>query len=375
MKILWLRGGGTLLQKAPQRSYFILKYFPKGHEVRVYHFGCDFFYGGFYRKGRRYRLRQSILVYEPSQLNIFPSNRFSYHLNDFIPSILSFTYVLAEHFDPDIILGEGFWGGLAGVMLKKVLRKPLVYDYIDRYIEIVGQGPLKTFALIESKIPRVADLTICASYYLEEKAKYYKAKLTEVIPNGFDPAWLSTRARRYEISDRRKIVLFVGQIGMSMILLQSAFFLSPDILLIIAGSGVGEEKVKRFVKTCGLEGKVLLLGYVPHDQIPNLIMSSHVCVDTSGVETSLKLIEYGVFGKPVVAFEGPVTRRFMEDREIAISQRNPKKLADKIMRLIQNEENAKTMGENLKRKVITEYRWDLLSMKYASLLERFRKEV
>lgn len=374
MNVLWLRGGGTLLQEAPQRSYFILKYFPKGNFIKVHHLGCDYFYKGFYKKGRRYWLRRDILVSEPLQLNFFPLNRFLYHLNDFFPSLLGLTSGLAGSDDIDIMVGEGFWGGLAGSILKGLLRKPFVYDYIDPYTELAGKGPLGTFMLIERDLPKLADYTICTSYHLQERAQSYGAKRTEVIPNGFNPAWLYLPVKPHEISEKRKIVLFVGQISMSKILLEASPFLSPEVLLVIAGSGVGERQIRTFVKTSGLEKRVLLLGHVPHNKIPHLIISSDVCVDPSGVETSLKMVEYGVFGKPVVALEGPVTRRFVKDQEVAISRRNPKDVANTIMHLIQYREEAEHMGKRLREKVIREYRWDLLAKRYAECLEKVVKK-
>ncbi|MEM2970747.1 MAG: glycosyltransferase, partial [Candidatus Bathyarchaeia archaeon] len=275
----------------------------------------------------------------------------------------------------DIIVGEGFLGGFAGAVLKRALGKPFVYDYIDPYTELAGQGPLGVYAFIERKLPQLADLTVCVSYYLKEKAKFFGSKRTELIPNGFDPNWLSLSIKPHKISlEKRKKVLFVGQIGMSRILLESAFYLSPEVLLVILGSGIEEKQIMNFVKTSGLEKRVLFLGYVPHDNVPSLITSSDICVDTSGVETSLKLIEYGVFGKPVIALEGPVTRRFVKDQEIAVSQRNPKDIANTIMRLLHNIADAKNMGENLRKKIINEYRWDVLAEKYTSVLKNLSKK-
>lgn len=340
MNILWCRGGGTLFQQAPQRSFYLLKYFPDEYNITVYNFGCDYFYGGFLKKPRKYRFKKNIIVFEPINVNIFPMNRY-YHLNDFLPSLHTLFAGLLESFNADIIVGVGFWGGIAGALLSKIADTPFIYDYTDPYTELSGLGPFRVYYSIERFLPRASDLTVCVSYTLYDKAKSYGAKRIEIIPNGFEPErfTLKNRSKSQCFPIGKKIVLYVGQVNRSYgfdIFIESALYVPDNILYVIVGSGPGAREVRALVENLHLNNKIKFIGYQPSERIPELINSSDVCIVPYSRESSIKLLEYGALGKPVVTFEGNVERRFAKDKEIIISRWNPVDLAKSIKYLITN---------------------------------------
>ena len=379
MKILWCRGGGTLFQEAPQPSYYLLKYFPNKHHIFVCNFGCDYFYDGFYRKSKKYWFRRNILVFEPAQLNFFPMNRY-YHLNDFFPSFQSLSVGILESFDADIIVGVGFWGGIAGAAIHKVTTIPFVYDYTDPYTREYGSGPFGIYHLIERLLPRMADLTICVSYELADNARSFGARKIEVIPNGFEPdiflAKKKTQKKTKDVILRikkdKKVVLYVGQIGRTLgmdIFIKSAAFVPDDVIFILVGSGPGAGEVKSLVNKLGLGKKIRFLGPKPREEIPEFINLSDICVVPYSRESSIKLIEYGALGKPVLTFKGPVERSFLKDKEIVVSEWDPKEFASLIKHLLNDKRKSLSIGKRLQKKVLRDYRWDHLAKRYAKILE------
>ena len=118
-----------------------------------------------------------------------------------------------------------------------------------------------------------------------------------------------------------------------------------------------------------MERKIKFIGRRPSEEIPELIYSSDICVVPYSRESSIKLIEYGALGKPVVTFEGPVERRFAKDKEIVVSKWDPTEFAYSIKSLIVDERKANRIGKQLQKKVLKHYRWDHLAEKYIELLE------
>ena len=135
----------------------------------------------------------------------------------FLPSLHALFAGLLESFNADIIVGVGFWGGIAGALLSKIADIPFVYDYIDPYTELYGEGPFGVYYSIERFLPRTADLTVCVSYALYEKAKSYGAKRIEIIPNGFEHErfTMKNRSKSQCFPIGKKIVLYVGQVNRS----------------------------------------------------------------------------------------------------------------------------------------------------------------
>ena len=295
MNIIWFRGGGTLFQQAPQRSFYLLKYFPDKYNITVCNFGCDYFYGGFLKKPRKYRFKKNITVFEPVNVNFFPMNRY-YHFNDLLPSLHALFAGLLESFNADIIVGVGFWGGIAGALLRKIAGIPFVYDYTDPYTELAGLGPLGVYYSIERFLTKTADLTVCVNYTLYEKAKSYGAKRIEIIPNGFEPERfiMKSRSKSHRFPMGKKIVLYVGQVNRSYgfdIFIKSALYVPENVLYVIVGSGPGAKEVRAFVENLHLNNKIKFIGYQPREKIPELISSSDVCIVPYGIESTIKLLE------------------------------------------------------------------------------------
>ena len=96
--------------------------------------------------------------------------------------------------------------------IRKVARVPFVYDYVDPYTEMAGQGTLNIYSFIERAMPR-SDLTICVSISLADKARSFGARRIRIIPNGFEAELL--RCEPVIKPWEKKVVLYLGQITKS----------------------------------------------------------------------------------------------------------------------------------------------------------------
>ncbi|MBS7614532.1 glycosyltransferase [Candidatus Bathyarchaeota archaeon] len=313
------------------------------------------------------------MVYEPLQINFFQMNRY-FHLNDFFPSLQGFTLGLLKSFRAEVIVGDGFWGGLAGMMLRNITGIPFVYDYSDSYIESAGMGPLNIFFLLERLIPRSAGLTITVNYGLAEKARSFGARNVEIVTHGFEPDLFLTRHKPEKPEKHAKTALYISQLTKQpgMEILAEAVRMVPDnVSFVLVGPILDTKYFRSLIADADLKKKIILTGRVPHEEIPRHISNSDICLFLDSTETSLALFEYAAMGKPIIAFRGPVERRFVKDEEIAICDWNPKSLADAIIYLLNNKERAESMGNRIRKKVIASYSWESKTKQFIKHIETF----
>lgn len=137
-----------------------------------------------------------------------------------------------------------------------------------------------------------------------------------------------------------------------------------DFRLTLAGSGRIENALRAQAKRLGIEDRVDFPGFVLHREVPDLIRKHDIFVmpskigstgDRDGLPT---VIMEALLGRiPVVATDVGGIREVVRDGEtgILIPQRNPAALAEAILKLGRNREDALRMAENGKKLVVDFY--------------------
>jgi glycosyltransferase involved in cell wall biosynthesis len=130
----------------------------------------------------------------------------------------------------------------------------------------------------------------------------------------------------------------------------------PDARFVIAGEGELRPSLERQIKEHNLEKHVFLAGFRPdvlslHKAFDIFVMSSV----TEGLGTSL--LDAMAAGKPIVATRTGGIPEVVVDGEtgILVPPRNHAAMADALVRLLQDEELAKRMGEAGRRRACTKF--------------------
>lgn len=137
-----------------------------------------------------------------------------------------------------------------------------------------------------------------------------------------------------------------------------------DFRVTLAGSGRIERALRAQAKRLGIEAKVEFPGFVLHKDIPELLRAHDVMVmpskiaptgDRDGLPTVI--MEALVSRVPVVATDVGGIREVVRDGETGymVQQRNPEALAEAIMAMARDRENAVRMADNGKRLVLDLY--------------------
>jgi len=204
-------------------------------------------------------------------------------------------------------------------------RGVFIYDvrspWFSSIKESLGSNFLsKTAEIMERILTMSADIVIGANYPLVDRAKRWKARRTIMIPN-YPPATFGPTRERDEVRaslglTSQPTVLYLGKIAkiegselLKKIILESCNAI-PDIRFMIVGDGPERVSVESFVAKMDLSKNVLMLGWIPHEEVANYINATDLCIlprkrDTfspyTAPENITKAAEYLAVGKPVIA--------------------------------------------------------------------------
>jgi len=206
--------------------------------------------------------------------------------------------------------------------------------------------------------------------------------LPEVIPNAVDtkifiPQRNGHKIReRYGIKEEERIVLFVGRIvrhkGIEYLIESAKLFQGAKLMIV--GEGDKLKSMKDRARSLRLEEKVIFTGKVPHSLLPSYYASCDLFVlpSISRLEAfGIVALEAMATGKPVVVSDIPGVREVITDGEegLLCEPMNPKDLAQKIGRLLSDEELRRRMGEKGRRRVEENFSMEKVVDKIEKLYE------
>ena len=151
----------------------------------------------------------------------------------------------------------------------------------------------------------------------------------------------------------------------------------PSTKFIIVGYGAMREELVNLARETGISDKFIFTGFIPYENVPLYINASDVCVapfveergERTGV-SPLKLCEYMACEKPVVA-SAISGLEILESYNagILVLPESPQELANAIIRLLQDPELRKKMGENGRKYVVENRSWESVAGKVAEVCE------
>lgn len=232
---------------------------------------------------------------------------------------------------------------------------------------------------------RIADLKLVKSFrdmmILRDRFKV-KADDLHYVPDGVDeelltmPSLESKFRRRYNLND--DIILFIGRLhplkGIEVLLKAIPYVIKEkrSVKFVLIGPG-DHKRYIRFACKLGISDKVIFLGFV--DEYTKIgAIDSSVCLVLPSIcdyveVYSLVISEAWARGKPVVASsvgEIPYRVKHMTNG-ILVPPRNPKALAEAILKLLEDRVLATKMGFEGKRKLET---WNKVASTLVNLYER-----
>ncbi|MGH2661657.1 MAG: glycosyltransferase family 4 protein [Actinomycetota bacterium] len=204
----------------------------------------------------------------------------------------------------------------------------------------------------------------------EAAASFVSRRFSEdgvrVIPNGADVE-LFAEATPAVLPEGRRI-LFVNRLDPRKgfpVMVEAFRRLAaerPDVLLVVAGEG--RDRVALHGLPIEARARVIMLGTVPHDDLPPYHAACEVfCAPSTGRESfGLVLVEAMAAGLPVVASDIPGYREVVRDGEdgILIPPRDPEALAQAVALLL-DDEGARDLYARTGRDRARRFSWDTVA--------------
>ena len=297
--------------------------------------------------------------------------------------LLFHTLKIAKKMKPDIIHAHLHEGCMIGYFIKKMIRKPLIFDYQGSLSdEMMSHGYFtnskmiyKIIQLFEKKINNSADLIVTSSQKmaqnLQENGKIPKNKifftLDGVDTDIFIPDNTTEILReKLQLPKNKKIIVYLGLLneyqGIDCLLKSIVSILKhrTDIHFLIMGFP-NQARYENIAKQLKINDHVTFTGRISYFEAPRYLALGDLAVSPklSITEANGKLYNYMACGLPAVVFDSPTNREILGDSGIyAKIFGNPESFAEAIEFGLNNENILRVLGQKLREKAVTDFSWD-----------------
>lgn len=276
---------------------------------------------------------------------------------------------------------------LVGLYLKLSKHKKIIYDvheYYKDYIKLNPRDSLQSKAflwmnsyVIEPLFCRFLDGIIIVDEGMAERYDKLNPRVAEVpnFPklNFFERP--NPEPSNAEDIKSHFVVIYVG--GMSeergiLELIKAVEKVSkenPQIRLLLFGkflSGNFERYCREYIKTHRIEENIKLMGLVPYEDVPGYIRDAdvgtvllHPTERFAKTSYPIKLFEYMICRKPVIASNLPTLRKIVEENGsgVIVDPMDVNDIARAIKYLMDCPDQAERMGEKGRKAIECKYNW------------------
>lgn len=152
----------------------------------------------------------------------------------------------------------------------------------------------------------------------------------------------------------------------------------PNAKFLLVGDGQEKDEIIRTVNGLNLKDNFIFMSGVPYEEVPRHINMFDICIilKKKGILGSpLKLYEYMACGKPVVATRTEDFHILEESSAgLLVDSEEPQELAGAIIKLLQNVELMRLMGENGRKYVVENQSWEIVAGRVAEVCESTIRE-
>jgi glycosyltransferase involved in cell wall biosynthesis len=286
----------------------------------------------------------------------------------------------AMSFKPHIIHAHLHEGGLIGAVLKRIIRRPLVFDFqgsmtaemLDHRFLASKSSPLyQPLYRLESWINRQADMVLTSSdnarqLLIDEFA--HPATHVRTIADGIDTSYFAPQGPNPELRAslgiplHRKVVVYLGLLapyqGTNMLIesIPEVLQQAPDTHFLIMGYP-DPAGYQAYAESLGVADYVTLPGRIRYLDSHHYLGLGDVAVapKMSRTEGSGKIPQYMSLGMPVITFDSPVGRQYLGEHGIYAAYGDRHDLARKIIWALQHPDDCARIGQHNRELAISQH--------------------
>ena len=297
-----------------------------------------------------------------------------------------------KEFKPDVFMLRS--SRLDGETMKvaKELGIPVILEWIDPTVgskgatRAMGRDEFYGFSLFKSKVRSVeqwkelnADFIIVTSNVLKKRlsvelgipeSKFYVAYNAvniedfKVIPNDQKNALRENLGLETDTF----IATFVGKFAwyQGVELLVEAINCNTSnvpMIALMVGDGPGKKKVVERAQELGVQDKVIFVGSVPHEMVPQYLAASDAAIlpDGTDIICPIKVMEYMAMGLPVLVPNYECNREVIKEGVTGylFEPKNPDSIKDKFLQIYDNREKSIEIAKSARIAAEKEFNWDV----------------
>jgi len=326
----------------------------------------------------------------------------------FFNQIFSYNYLSVSKFLNEICLKKKYdlvvihdWlSAIAGLIIKQNTKLPVIFHIHSTEQQRTGGGGSSIIKQLEMEMAKKANSLITVSYSMKEHliGLGYPQEKINVVWNGCDTnkyklenvnlELVNKIKKRYKIKENEKVIFFIGRLtwvkGVENLVSGFPFVLKkfPNTKLIILGKGEKYQDLVELVKRYNIEDKVVIRSeFVSEEERIAHYALSDVCVFPSFSEPfGIVSLEAMAMKKPVVVgasgisgFKEQVVPKGEEQTGIHVDGKRPEDIAWGIMEVLKDENKAKRMGEEGRKRVEKIFNLDKVALDTFSLYKKVVK--
>jgi glycosyltransferase involved in cell wall biosynthesis len=289
---------------------------------------------------------------------------------------------------PDVIHAHMHEGALIGLLVGRLLRIPMVFDFqgsmtsemLDHKFLKRDSAFYRPLRWLEERIDHMSPAILtssenaqrllttefgCRPERVQTLADCVNANTFYPVDESEGPA-LAERRAWLGIPPERRVIVYLGLLadyqGTDALLQAAARVLRhrDDVHFLIMGFPA-VDYYQYMADQLGLAAHATLTGKIPYHQARDFLALGDVAVapKLSATEGSGKILNYMAMGLPTVAFDTPVSREYLQDEGVYATPGDPASLADALLRaLSESAENRRLKGERLRQMAHAGFSWD-----------------
>jgi 1,4-alpha-glucan branching enzyme len=350
--------------------------------------GCEVHIMTAWRQGLlAYEVVNGVHIHRVSPLNE-AENDFKLWIGGLNLAMASIAMQLAKEIKFDIVHAHDWLVGAVAASLAELLSIPLfttihateygrnngIYTELQQFIHEKEQQLIK----------KSQQLIVCSDYMRNELVSLFVADQQQiaVIPNGIQskPTNISMDKliATYPFFPVKKMVFSLGRIVKEkgfMTLIEAAILAREeelDIYFVIAGKGPMLETYRRMITEYQLENYLFLIGFIQEEQRDALFSLCDIAVFPSLYEPfGIVALEALALGKPTIVSETGGLKGIIKHMQTGLLMEpgNANQLLEHVSFLLENQQEAKVMGERGKKVVESLYSWKRIAEDTKRLIE------
>jgi N-acetyl-alpha-D-glucosaminyl L-malate synthase BshA len=270
--------------------------------------------------------------------------------------------------------------GLVGAVCKIVFKKPFIISshgsdlvpLMSKFFKYFGKFALNSCDICTVNSTATKDAVLDIHCHIKE---------LKIIPMGidlklFNQNLISDIKKDYKINST--MILTVGRIseekGIEHMIKAVPFILKeiPEVKLVIIGDGPEKNRLEELVKNLNLTENIIFIGWILNNDLNKFYKSADIFVLPSLREgMGVVLLEAMACGTPVIGSDIGGIKDMIKDGEngfLAVPG-NPEDIAQKIIRLLSNEDLRQKFSDNGLKKVQEKFSWDVVNEKFVKIYE------